>query len=63
MYPGSVRSACCGPTMNIREWVPIRATGLIALDAKRVWPTTVRPFCHRIKICSSNLWKVVLLLR
>jgi hypothetical protein len=31
---------------------------LVALGAKRVWPTTVRPFCHRIEVCSSNLWKV-----
>jgi len=28
MYPGSVRSACCRPTMNIREWVPHQSHGL-----------------------------------
>ncbi|MBB5405724.1 hypothetical protein QF000_000680 [Paraburkholderia atlantica] len=28
MYPGSVGSTRCGPTMNIREWVPHQSLGL-----------------------------------
>lgn len=28
MYPGSIRNACCVPTMNIREWVPHQNHGL-----------------------------------
>jgi hypothetical protein len=37
-----------GPGRISANGYPITTSGLVALGAKRVWLTKVRPFCHRI---------------
>lgn len=44
--------------MNIRRAGAHHSHGLDYPWCKLVWHTTVRPFFHRTKVSSSNLWKL-----
>jgi len=58
MYPGSVHSTHCRPTMNIREWVPHQSLGPDCPWCKAVLAHHGPTVLSSNEVCSSNLWKV-----